>query len=299
MSDKKDLRGVFLPITTPFHEDQTLDVEALEFNISKYNTTDIGGVMPLGSNGEFRSLSDAESLTVIRSVKKHLHASKTMIVGAGRESAYATVEFAKRAIDEGADYISLLTPFYFKAQMTDTAMLKYYTYAADRLSVPVLIYCAPKFTGDLVISPSVVARLADHPNIAGMKDTSSEPIAHYAQAVQSKQFALMAGTINKYIDALDNGGVGGIISAANYLPIPCCEIQRLYETGHRERAVALAEDIRALTRLCSGKTGIAGTKACMTIMGLRGGYPRLPLLAVDNVEKERIKAELGRAGYLS
>lgn len=293
------LRGVFPPMMTPFKEDQTVDMDALVFNVEKYNETDIRGLMPLGSNGEFRSLDDEESVRVVRAVRKHLKPGKTLMVGAGRESSFATVQFVKRVADEGADFASLLTPFYFKSKMTDDAMLRFYTYVADRSPIPVLIYCAPKFTGDLLISPEVVAELAKHPNIAGMKDTSSEPIESYVKAAEGKDFFVLAGTINKYIDALKCGGIGGVLSAANYLPQPCCEVQKLFEAGQVDKAAALADTLKSLTKVCSGKTGIPGTKACMSVMGFHGGAPRLPLVAVDAEEVLRIRSELEKAGYLS
>ena len=295
---REKLKGVFPPMMTPFREDQTLDTDALAYNVDKYNETDIAGLMPLGSNGEFRSLDDEESLQVVRIVRKYLKPGKSLMVGAGRESAYSTVGFARSVADEGADFISLLTPYYFLKQMNDDAMLRYYTYVADRSPVPVLVYCAPKFSGGLVISPAVISRLAEHPNIVGMKDTSAEPIEGYVDAAKGKDFHVLAGTINKYYEALCVGGVGGVLSAANYLPQQCCRIQALFESGKREEAQRLAEAIKALTKQCSGSSGIPGTKACMTLMGFRGGYPRLPLAPIPDEEVARIAEALKKSEEL-
>ena len=297
-SIREKLKGVFPPMMTPFREDQTLDTDALAYNVEKYNMTDIAGLMPLGSNGEFRSLDDEESLQVVRIVRKNLKPGKCLMVGAGRESAYSTVCFARRVADEGADFISLLTPFYFLKQMDDAAMLRYYTYVADRSPVPVLVYCAPKFSGGLVISPAVISQLADHPNIVGMKDTSAEPIESYVAASRGKDFYVLAGTINKYYEALCCGGIGGVLSAANYLPQQCCRIQALFEEGKLENAKKLAEAIKALTKQCSGASGIPGTKACMTLMGFKGGYPRLPLAPISETEVKRIAEELKKCEEL-
>ena len=221
------------------------------------------------------------------------------MVGAGRESSYATVEFAKRVADEGADFVTLLTPFYFKSKMTDDAMIAFYTYVADRCPVPVLIYNCPKFAGGLLISPGVISRLADHPNIVGMKDTSGEPIESYTEAVRGKEFNVLAGTINKYNEALRAGGIGGVLSAANFLPQECCEIQKLFESGKKDEAAELCANIKALTASCGGKLGIPGTKACMTLMGFKGGYPRIPLSPITDEEIAGIRAEMIKAGILA
>ena len=298
MTIKERLNGVFPPMMTPFRADQTLDTDALIYNVEKYNETDVRGLMPLGSNGEFKALTEAESVEVVRLTKKYLKADKTLMVGAGRESSYATVEFTKKVADEGADFISLLTPFYFKSKMTDEAMIKHFSYVADHSPVPVLLYCAPKFAAGLLISPAVISVLADHPNIVGMKDTSSEPIGTYVDAAKGKDFFVLAGSINKYMEALELGCIGGVLSAANYLPQPCAEIKQLFDAGKVEEAVKLAQFLKDLTKACSGSTGISGSKVCMDLMGFRGGEPRLPLLPISEAEKTSARDALVKAGYL-
>ena len=293
MKIKEMLSGVYPPMMTPFKEDQTLDEEALIFNTEKYSETGIKG-----SNGEFKSLTEEESIKVVKLTRKYLSKDKALMVGAGRESSYATVEFAKKAADEGADFVSLLTPFYFKGKMTDEAMINHFTYVADHSPVPVLVYCAPKFAAGLLISPEVVGKLADHPNIVGMKDTSGEPISSYTEAVKGKDFYVLAGTINKYMDALLCGGVGGVLSASNYLPDECAKIKPLFDAGKVEEARELSEFIKALTKVCSGSTGIPGSKACMSIMGFKGGYPRLPLSPITEEQKAAAYEELKKAGYV-
>ena len=295
---KEQLSGVFPPMMTPFKEDQSLDEAALILNTQKYSATDIRGLMPLGSNGEFKSLTEEESLRVLKLVRENLASDKVMMVGAGRESSYATVEFAKKAADQGADFVSLLTPYYFKSKMTDEALLKHFTYVADRSPVPVLIYCAPKFAAGLLITPEVISTLADHPNIVGMKDTSGEPISVYTDAVKGKDFFVLAGTINKYMAGLENGAVGGVLSAANYLPEECCKIKPLFDAGKLDEARELCAAIKALSSACSGSTGIPGSKACMTLMGFQGGWPRLPLSPITAEENAAASDALRKAGYI-
>lgn len=295
---KKDLTGIFPPMMTPFNQDQTVDLGAVKSNVERYNQTDIGGLMPLGSNGEYAYLSDDESCAVIKAVKETLADGKTLMVGTGRESAYHTVEFIKKVVDLGAQYVSILTPHYYKGKMTDDALYRYYTYIADHSSVPVLIYNAPKFAYDICTSASLIKQLADHPNIVGMKDTSSEDISIYTDATKGKNFFVLAGSISKYLYGLQCGGIGGVLSAANFLPQECSEILPLYEQGKLEQANELSEKLKALTTACSGKTGIPGSKACMTLMGFVGGYPRLPLLPLTQSQLEQAKTVLSDAGYL-
>ena len=295
---KKELTGIFPPMMTPFKDDQTVDLDAVKFNVELYNKTDIGGLMPLGSNGEFASLSDDESCAIVKAVADTFDKNKTIMVGVGRESAYHTVEFSKKVADLGAQYVSILTPHYFKGKMTQDALYGYYSYIADHSPVPTLVYNAPKFAADIATSAELIAKLADHPNIVGMKDTSSEDITIFCDAAKGKDFFVMAGSINKYLRGLEHGAVGGVLSVANYLPQACCEILPLFEAGKVQEASELSDSLKVLTNACSGKTGIAGSKACMTLLGFVGGIPRLPLLPVGDAEIADAKKVLVDAGYL-
>ena len=295
---RKMITGVFPPMMTPFTEDQKVDYDAIRFNMELYNKTDIGGMMPLGSNGEFAAITDDESVKIVKTVADTIASGKTVMAGVGRESAYHTVEMAKRVADAGAQCVSVLTPHYFKGKMNFEALYMFYIYIADRSPVPTLVYNAPKFASDICTTPELIAKLAEHPNIIGMKDTSGEDIKIYTDATADKDFNVMAGSISKFMRGLENGACGGVLSAANYLPQECCEVQKLFDAGKHDEAVALADKIKNITNACSGKTGVSGSKACMTLLGFKGGYPRLPLLPVNDEQIAAAKAALVEAGYL-
>ena len=131
MIHKEKLTGVIAPIATPFI-DEEVAYAGLAENIKKYNDTGLKGYMVLGSNGEFQSLTEKESLKIVDTVQKEKAPEKTLIVGAGRESARATVEFIKKIRDKGADFAAVLTPHYFTRAMTDEALINYYNTVADR-----------------------------------------------------------------------------------------------------------------------------------------------------------------------
>ena len=228
---KQRLTGVFPPLITPFF-DQALNTDALKFNVNKLNATSLKGYMPLGSNGEFQSLTDEEALAVLKTVRDTMRSDKILIAGVARESAYNTAEFASKCAAAGIDYASVLAPHYFAGRMTDEALMKYYSYVADACPVPVLLYNAPGFSAGVTISPQLVAELAKHPNIVGMKDTSKADISIYTSAVpDGAEFYVLAGTISKFFDGLQNGAVGGVLSMANYLPEACCQVQSLHAEG--------------------------------------------------------------------
>lgn len=298
MSHKEKLSGVFPPFPTPF-VDQELACDKLAENIEKFNQAGLVGYMPLGSNGEFRSLTEAESLKVIDVFAAKKSADKTLMVGAGRESAYAAIDFIKKLADKGVDYASILPPHYFVATMTDDALIKHYTMVADKSPIPILLYNAPKFAAGLELSPELVATCAAHPNIVGMKDTSKEDISIFVQAVPAgEEFYVLAGTISKFWDGLTKGAVGGVLSIANYLPQMCVDLHELYLAGDMEKGAKMDEYVRALSSNAAGKHGVSGVKAAMDLLGYFGGDPRIPLLPISDESKAALKAVLEKEGLL-
>ncbi len=292
----KKLVGVFIPVITPF-KNQKIDLGMLKHNILCSNSTKVAGYMPLGSNGEFAHLNDEEQLTVFKTVKGNAAKDKVLMVGIARHSAYCTIEFGKRIQDEGADFVSVLCPSYFASSMNDAALIRYYTAVADGLSIPVLLYNCPKFAAGVTLSPEVVRELSKHPNVAGMKDTSTGNIEKYLE-VKDESFEVVAGSIGNFLTGLKSGASGGVLSMANYLPEPCCGIQELYDEGRLQEAEELSEKLIALNKRAAGKYGVAGVKAACGLFEYKGGEVRNPLADCTEEQKESIRQAFSEAGYL-
>jgi 4-hydroxy-2-oxoglutarate aldolase len=298
-NDQEKLSGVFPPCMTVFDENEEVAYDKIAENIERYNRTKLKGYMPLGSNGEFRSLTDEESVKIIEVYRRTMGKGKTLIAGVGRESAKITIEFIKRIADKGVDFATILPPYYFVGFMTDDALIRYYTRIADESPVPVMMYNAPKFAAGLTFSAALVSVLAAHPNIAGMKDTSREEISTYIDAIpKGVDFCVMAGTIEKFYSGLLQGAVGGVLSIANYLPDLCCKLQELYEAGNHEEAQKLDLYARRLSKNAAGNYGVAGVKAAMDLLGYHGGNPRNPVLPLSGEAKAELKATLQQEGLL-
>jgi len=295
---KKKLSGVFTPNVTPFLNEEVVYDKIAE-NIERYNQTKLKGYMPLGSNGEFRSLTDEESIKIIDVYQKYMSPDKTLIAGVMRESAKATIEFIKKIADKRVDFATILPPHYFVKYMTDEALINYYTTIADQSPVPIMMYNAPKFAANLVFSTNLVSVLSEHPNIVGMKDTSKEDISIYVNAVtKGANFYVLAGTINKLYAGLKVGAIGGVVSMSDYLPDMCCKLQKLFELGKIKEAEKLDVYARELSSRAAGKYGVAGVKAAMDLLGYYGGNPRIPLLSLNDKQKEELKDVLEREELL-
>ena len=294
-SYRDKLSGVFSPCVTPFsHEEVSFD--KLIDNIERYNHTRLRGYMPLGTNGEFQSLTDDEAIKIITVYRQYKASSKTLVVGAARESTKTTVEFIKRIADTDVDFVTILPPHYFVDAMTDDALIKHYATIADESPIPIMLYNAPKFASGLVLSARLISVLAAHPNVAGMKNTSNQDIAAYVQAIpKDATFYVLSGTINTFYKGLLAGAVGGVLSIANYLPELCCDLAELHAQGKLNEAQRLDVSLRELSARAAGKSGVAGVKAAMDVMGYHGGNPRLPVLPLSRGEKADLRLVLEQA----
>jgi 4-hydroxy-2-oxoglutarate aldolase len=185
------LEGVFPATTTPFYPDGDLYLRKLEHNVARYSRTQLAGMVVLGSTGEAVMLSPEEQREVLSIAISAAAADKVMIAGVGQESVRQTIAMAEHAATLNYDAILVRTPFFYRNQLhpegrSQTEMLTYYRAVADQSPLPVVLYSVPAFTRyDLPID--IVAELAQHPNIIGIKDSSGKPerIAALVEATKS------------------------------------------------------------------------------------------------------------------
>lgn len=173
------LEGVFPAITTPFYPDGDLYLRKLEHNVARYSRTQLAGMVVLGSTGEAVMLSLEEQREVLKIAIAAASPDKVMVAGVGQESVRHTMAMCEYAASLHYDAVLVRTPFFYRGQLHRTAapqleMLTYYRAIADHSPLPVLLYSVPVFTAyDLPLE--VIAELAQHPNIVGIKDSSGQP----------------------------------------------------------------------------------------------------------------------------
>jgi dihydrodipicolinate synthase/N-acetylneuraminate lyase len=165
------LEGVFAATTTPFYPDERVYYRKLEANIARYSKSLLAGMVVLGSTGEAMTLDDEETREVFRVSAEAAAPEKVLIAGVGRESVKLTVELAEIAASFQFDAVLVRTPTYYSAQMPPAAVLNFYRSVADRSPLPVLLYNIPRCV-PYDIPVEMVAELAHHPNIIGIKDSS-------------------------------------------------------------------------------------------------------------------------------
>jgi 4-hydroxy-2-oxoglutarate aldolase len=316
--------GIFPPLPTPFKADGALDLEALRSNVEKLNATGLAGYLALGSNSEAVHVTHEEASQVFAMVKQSAAADKVVIGGTGQLSTAATIEMTKRAADAGCDAALIVTPFYYKNNMTGEALKKHYFTIADQSPIPVMIYNVPANTG-LNVASAIVAEIAQHPNIVGIKDSAGD-INQLAETVrltrskhpersaaQSKEavsteamlrsasstdFAVFSGNYGAMLPSFSFGVVGGILAVANIAPNECVRILELFKQGKIAEAGEHHLRLLPVGRAVTTQFGVPGLKAAMNMLGYNGGYPRSPLLPLGENQRTELEKILRDAELL-
>jgi 4-hydroxy-2-oxoglutarate aldolase len=286
------LSGVMPPIATPFQNGR-LALGQLKKNFQKWNKTGLSGYLVLGSNGEAVYLNEKETLKVIEGSRESIPSSKIMLVGTGMESTQETIRFTNRAAMMGTDCALVVTPSYFKGAMKPQILYDHFIAVAEASRIGILVYNVPQYSG-INLQPELVARLSEHPNIIGIKDSSGN-IGQLSEIVHSsrKGFAVLVGSAPVFFPALCVGAVGGILAVANVAPRECIQIQTLLKEGKMDEARALQNRLTPLALAVTTNHGIGGLKMAMDLAGYFGGDPRLPLKRPGKEVEAELKRLLG------
>lgn len=292
ISSINDLKGILLPTTTPFDNNGRISTTDITSNIKAWSARGVIGFVVLGSTGERVHLDEREYLEVIE--VSRAASESILIVGAGQQSTIGTINEIKNAARAGAQAVLVITPYFYRTAITQEMLINYYTAVADAAPAPVLLYSMPPLTG-IKIEPETVARLSDHQNIIGVKDSSND-VAGFRRTVElcPHDFAIMTGNGTVLLDTLRAGATGAILAVGCVVPEVCVEIFRLFTDGELERARRLQTELIPLATAVTTKYGIGGLKAALDFAGYRGRSVRAPLRSPDDAARAEIKALLDR-----
>ena len=284
-----NLRGVIAPVVTTFGErDEALDLDAFATNLRAYVAAGLSGVVVCGSTGEAALLDEEERRSLIEHARGELPSDVLLIVGTGAESTRQCVQRCRVAYEHGAHAVLVVAPHYYSSSMTPAALESHYLRVADESPLPVLLYNIPKYM-HFALEPDLVARLSAHENIVGMKDSAGDlgRLAGYVQS-QRDDFTVLTGHGGSFHQALELGVRGGILAIALFAAELTLDIFENHRAGNRDVS---AESQRAATPLALeivGRMGVAGVKAAIDRVGLRGGRVRAPLLPLGPEDSARV-----------
>jgi len=290
------LRGVLLPITTPFHEDGEVDLSGIRSNIVKWNNTGIAGYVVLGSTGERVNLNEDEQLEVIATVRKEVPGDLLFIAGVGQQSTRGTIQEIERLSHSvTVDAVLVITPHFYRPAITQDALIAHYTAIAGASPVPLILYSMPALTG-VKIEAATVAALSEQANIIGIKDSSND-IAALQETIKlvRADFAMLTGNGTVLREALGAGACGAILAVGCVAPELCLEIFRSVQAGDYERSERLQAALTPLAAAVTTRFGIGGLKAALDMLGFAGGQVRAPLRQPDGEARDEIQGCLRAA----
>lgn len=283
-----NLSGIYPPMVTPFRNDE-VDAAAIRHNVARWMSTGLRGLLVLGSNGEAAFLDEDEAEHVIATARDGVPRDRVLLVGTGRQSTRATIAATARAARAGADAVLVLSPFYFKSQMTHDALVAHYRAVADASPVPILIYNFTNVTG-INVAPDTVATLAEHPNIVGIKDSNGDVGQISAVAGRTPDgFTVLVGSAGTLFPAMMVGARGGIVALANAVPDVVVRLYDLTVAGRLDEARRLQRRLTPFAQAVTGGYSIAGLKLAMDMTGYRGGDVRGPLRPAPPHAREHLE----------
>ena len=302
MSDHNtvDLRGTFLPVTTPFDPvTGDIDVVAFRSNLRTWFEHPVSGVLISGSTGESVFLDEAERVALIEAAADVVPQDKVVIAGTGSEATRHTIRLTRQAAAAGADAVLVSPPAYYKGAMSPAVLARHFKAVADASPVPVLIYQVPLRLSTLDLPTGLIEELSQHENIVGIKDSRGkldlvgELVEHSADG-----FQVMVGSGAILYGALETGAVGGIVAVGLLATREAAEISVAFAAGRTGDAGKTQERIAPVHQQIVGGMGVPGVKAALDLLGLAGGEPRAPLEAASESRIDEIRVVLAAAELL-
>ena len=290
--------GILAPVATIFGDDGELDLSGLAANLGVYTGSDLDGVVLLGSNGEFATLDAYEREAVVETGVEVVAGRRVVMAGTGAESTRRTIEQTRHAAAAGVDFALVITPHYYKTRYDRAAMVRHYQAVAEESPIPVLVYVMAAYTG-LDLATPIIAELSRHPNIVGIKDSGGHAVKIAdLMATVEPGFAVLAGSASSLLASLALGATGGIVALGNVVPTACKRLHRLFAEGRLDEARELQLRLMAPNAAVTTRYGVAGLKAAMELVNLRGGLPRPPLLPLNEEERADVRSTFAAAGLL-
>ena len=287
MSHPTVFRGAATALITPTTP-AGVDYEALGRLIDWQIDRGIDALVIAGTTGEGKTLSIAEHKEVLRYSAERIAGRVPMIAGTGSNEMSVSLSMSKYACEVGADALLVVTPYYIKA--TQNGLVKMYATLADAVTKPLILYNVPSRTG-VNIEPATYAKLADHGNIAGIKEANGDisKIVSTAALVDGK-LDLYSGNDDQTIPILSLGGKGVISVLSNLLPAQTAEMCRRFFRGDCAGAAELQLKYLPLIHALFSEVNPIPVKAAMAEMGFCENYLRMPLTPMEEDHKRKLLA---------
>ena len=268
--------GVGTALATPFSEGE-IDYTALDLMIEEQIAAKVDALIIGGTTGEAATLSTEERYTLYEYAVEKVHGRTRVILGTGTNDTRVAINHTRFAESIGADGALIVTPYYNKG--TEEGVYKHYISIADAVKMPIILYNVPSRTG-VNLGLNLLARLAEHPNISGLKEAGDSLDRMVALSELRDTLPLYAGNDSQIFPTLSLFGAGVISVVSNLLPKEIKELCESFKRGELERALTIQLKLMPLIRALFTETNPAPLKYALSRLGKSSSELRLPLTAV-------------------
>jgi 4-hydroxy-tetrahydrodipicolinate synthase len=270
--------GTFTALVTPFRNGE-VDVEALEGMVEFQIQHGVSGLVPCGTTGETPAMSEAEDRVVVGTVVRIANGRVPIIAGTGSNSTDMAIKYTKMAREVGADGSLQVAPYYNKP--TQEGLYRHFAAIAESTELPLVLYNIPGRTG-VTISAETMARLAEIPNIVGVKDsTLSMNMISDVISLCGEEFDVLSGDDPMTLPLVALGGRGVISVASNVAPGAVSDLVKALMEGDWERGRELHYQLLPLFRALFIETNPIPVKTAASLLGLCSDEMRLPLVPME------------------
>lgn len=283
---KKNFRGVFTVMITPLDAGGAVDTGALAAFTDWQIRQNIHGLIPLGSTGEFLSLSEDERDAVIRTVVGTAAGRVPVLIGTGAEDTREAVRLSQKAQAMGADGVMIIPPFY--STPTDDELVHHYATIAAAISVPIMVYNNPA-TANVDLKPELVARIAAIAGCDYIKESTLE-VTRVRDIIRlaGNNMTVFGGILG--FESFVMGAQGWVAVASNVAPAAMARIFELVaDENNIDEARALYLKWLPVIEAVGGQAYVAGTKSLLTHMGFQAGAPRPPRLPLPASQDDAMR----------
>ena len=289
------LKGAFTAIVTPFKNGQ-LDEEAYRQLIERQIEGGIHGLVPCGTTGESPTLSHTEHKRVVEICLDQVKKRVPIIAGSGSNSTSESLELTKHAEKAGADYALMITPYYNKP--TQEGLYQHYKTIADATKIPIVVYNVPGRTS-LNLLPETMARLAQIPNIVGLKDATGD-LKQGAKTLDlcGDKITVLSGDDFTTFPLMCVGGMGVISVVSNVVPGDMAGMCNAFFKGDLEGAKKLHYKMWPLTEAMFFETNPVPVKTAMKLLGKITGEVRQPLCPMSAANEEKLRGVMQKYGLI-
>jgi len=290
-----DFRGTFTVMITPFDSAGMYDADLMASFTEWQIEQGIHGLIPLGSTGEFLSLTDAEQRAVAETVVNTAAGRVPVLLGAGAERTEDAIDKALMARDVGADGIMVIPPYY--STPTEAELIRHYERIAGATDLPVMLYNNPA-TANVDLTPDIVARLSEIENVDYIKESTMDVTRiRDILNLSGGRMKVFGGIMG--FESFVSGAIGWVAVGSNVLPAACSRIFTLTaDEQDYDAARALYAEILPVIQLVGGHRYVSATKAALELIGQPAGGPRAPRLPLPDEEMPDVRAALSAAGLL-